>query len=115
MFAAALKVKTSYMCTMSSANHISDQIQSAPEWRWANNKENKGALDDAIVKMRNQLSPMHKDFLALEAGLIKKQYSKAYLEVNLSRFIEMKTHIAGINKRITSLQRMHQLACETAD
>ena len=86
MTADAKKLKNRYHTTLSSAKCLVEQISSDPDWAWANNEENKGALEKAMKAASDSLTSFGKQFLVQEPSDLKKTYGENKLQVELEAF-----------------------------
>ena len=106
----ATKLKNKYHTILSSAKCLVEQMTSQSEWAWANNEQNKGALQKAIKEVQDSLTPFGNQFLAgQEVADLKKELGVYQLVVSCKEFTDnTEPKITRLQNIMKAKQAMHK-------
>ena len=85
----ALKHRTNFLNTVSSAYEIGKAIEENEGWLWAANPQHQGELKRLVDELRGSLDEFGRMFLTEDPATIKKRHKAEYLVVGLDKFISV--------------------------
>ena len=83
------------------------EITTDKAWSWANNENNKGAMQIEMDLFNASIEAFGGQWLSTEPAKMKKLFSPAVLETSLTRFNELKADAKDVIDKLDDLREQH--------
>jgi hypothetical protein len=107
LWADAAKLKTLFLQSTAKSTEIIGTIADAPEWAWANNKDNVGELTSAMKELKSSVSPWCRSFVTEDLPVVKKRTEGKTAETELGFFLALRPKIMHVLAIHTKLCKRH--------
>ena len=98
-------MRKSTMTTIATGSELLSQIEACAPWAWANNHQNKGALERLVAELRAGMNLWHQAFLTDDPAAVRKRHSKELIVHELKGFMDLKPKCDAVWDCVNKMQR----------